>query len=511
MNKKIKIITLLIIGFLISLLSNNVYAASASISAGKTTLEPGESTAITLSVSQAEAWALNVNTTGGTLSGNRGFSDAMGGEVSQTIGSLTFSAQEEGTYTVSATGQITGSDLVKKPTSISVVITVKAPVTPPIEQPSNNGEKPSNNNNGGTTTKPNNNTTTNKPQETKKSSNSRLSSLRIAEGILTPEFDSKTSEYTINVPNETTKLSIEAITDDSKASAKITGNDELQVGENTIEITVTAEDGSTSTYTIKAVRADAQLGLQSLNIFYIDENGEKIQIDLNPAYEAGLFEYTLKELSHKINNLIIEAVATRENAKIEITGHENLKTGENIITIRVIDNIPEEETETTEEGVEAEQPQLEEKIYTIKVNKEAEPVVAPLTTMQKIKNWFNGAGIWFSDNFSKIQTVALIVTTTLFVGLTVYYAKDYKNYKKLVEQLAEINKTNLMEKANFALNGEEKIGDSSIENAEEIVKTVEQEIEEKNETTSENTLLDKFLRSNEEGRTKSEKGRRFKK
>lgn len=502
MKNTIKILMLSILMLILLSLITSVNAASARISASKSSVTAGESVTITVNVNAA-SWSISV---GGALSGRMtGYNeDGVNQNASK---SFSLNTSTPGTYTVTMSGDVTDetSDYAT-PVSDSVIVTVTEPA--PVEP---EPEKPSNNNNGGTTTKPNNNTTTNKPQETKKSSNSRLSSLRIAEGILTPEFDSKTREYTINVPNETTKLSIEAITDDSKASAKITGNDELQIGENTIEITVTAEDGSTSTYTIKAVRADAQLGLQSLNIFYIDENGEKIQIDLNPAYEVGLFEYTLKELSHKINNLIIEAVATRENAKIEITGHENLKTGENIITIRVIDNIPEEETETTEEGVEPEQPQLEEKIYTIKVNKEAEPVVAPLTTMQKIKNWFNGAGIWFSDNFSKIQTVALIVTTTLFVGLTVYYAKDYKNYKKLVEQLAEINKTNLMEKANFALNGEEKIGDSSIENAEEIVKTVEPEIEEKNETTSENTLLDKFLRANEQEKTKSEKGRRFKK
>lgn len=502
MKNTIKILMLSVLILILLSLITCVNAASASISASKSSATVGENVTITVNVNAA-SWSISVE---GAVKGRMtGYNeDGVNQNASK---SFTLNTSTPGTYKVIMSGDVTDetSEYSTK-VSDSVTVTVTEPV--PVEP---EPEKPSNSNNGGTTTKPNNNTTTNKPQETKKSSNSRLSSLRIAEGVLTPEFDSKTSEYTINVPNETTKLSIEAITDDSKASAKITGNDELQIGENTIEITVTAEDGSTSTYTIKAVRADAQLGLQSLNIFYIDENGEKIQIDLNPAYEVGLFEYTLKELSHKINNLIIEAVATRENAKIEITGHENLKTGENIITIRVIDNIPAEETETTEEGVEAEQPQLEEKIYTIKVNKEAEPVVAPLTTMQKIKNWFNGAGIWFSDNFSKIQTVALIVTTTLFVGLTVYYAKDYKNYKKLVEQLAEINKTNLMEKANFALNGEEKIGDSSIENAEEIVKTVEPEIEEKNETTSENTLLDKFLRSNEEGRTKSEKGRRFKK
>lgn len=475
---------------------------AASISASPNPAEVGKSVTITVSVPNVNTVDLTATVSGAGTSGTIRLVDgSMTGEARTFSKSITVTPTSAGTISVAISG---GSNAVLNgqyvDVSASTNITVKEPVSAPKpEQP----EKPSNN--GNTTTKPNNNNTTTKPTETKKSSNSRLDTLKIAEGILTPEFDSKTREYTINVPNEVTKLSIEAITDDSKASAKITGNDELQIGENTIEIIVTAEDGSTSTYTIKAIRADTELGLQSLNVFYIDENGEKVQIDLNPVYEVGLFEYTLKAISYKIDNLIVEAIATRENAKIEIIGHEKLKTGENIITIKVISN--EEQTEEPSEDEEGDIAQPEEKVYTIKVNKEAEPVVAPLTTMQKIKNWFSGAGVWFSNNFSKIQTVALIVSTTLFVGLTVYYVRDYKNYKKLVEQLAEINKTNLMEKANFAVNGEEKSG------------TIEDDVTEENETTevlneNKNTLnenLDKFFRTDERDRTKQEKGRRFKK
>ena len=498
MNKKaLKIIIgigmFVIISLIMTTISN---AASLGISA-PSTVSPGETFTVTITLNNG-AGPVSASVSNGA----GGFSDWL------ENGSSSFSctAGSSGSVTISASGTVgdfsTGND---EKVSASKSITIKQP--DPIPEP------PPSNNNGGTTSKPNNNTnnnTTEKPTETKKSNNSRLGTLKIAEGILTPEFDSKINEYTINVPNEVTKLSIEAILEDSKASIKITGNEELKIGENLIEVIVTAEDGSTNTYSIRTIRADAELGLQSLNIFYIDENGEKIQLELNPIYTIGMLEYTLKELSYKIDSLIIEAIATRENAKIEIMGHENLKTGENIITIKVIDNTELEETEETENEVTPK----EEKVYIIKVSKESEPVVAPLTTMQKIKNWFSGAGIWISDNLTKIQAVALIIATTLFIGLTVYFMQDYKNYKKLVAQLAEINKTNLMEKANFALNGEEKITETNSENEEEKIEIKHiEEKDEKSETLNENknTLLDKFMKQDEEGKSKPERGRRFKK
>ena len=47
------------------------------------------------------------------------------------------------------------------------------------------------------------------------------------------------------------------------------------MGENLIEIIVTAEDSSTDKYTIKAIRAKQELSLQTLSIYYVNENGEK--------------------------------------------------------------------------------------------------------------------------------------------------------------------------------------------------------------------------------------------
>lgn len=509
MKKTIKILILTIIMLTGISLLTSVNAATASISANKTNVTVGESVTITVNVNAA-AWSISV---GGAVSGRvTGYNDD--GVNQSASKQFTLNTSSAGTYTVNMSGDVTDeSSDYSTPVSGSVTVTVNAPTTPEPPSGGSNQGNSGGTSNGGNTSKPNTNT---KPEDDEKSSNSKLNSLEIAEGAITPEFSSSTREYQMaNVPNEITKLSIAAVPADSKATVKIVGNDELKVGENEIEIIVTAEDGSKTTYKVKVIREEATIGLQSLNIFYTDENGEKIPLELSPIFALGTLEYTLKDLSYKIDKLMVEAVATRENVKIEIIGNENLKAGENIITIKVI-AVMEVETEGETDTVPP-----EEKIYTIKVIKEEEPVVTPLTTKQKIQNWFKGVQVWVSENVNKIMAVLLIISTTLIIGLTFYFAYDYKHYQNLLEELASINKTNLMEKANYAVNGEEGIQEQKqeekdkIESAEEIIKPVEP-LKEESEVFDDrsgriNEALDKFIKVDEQGKNKIEKGKRFKK
>lgn len=63
-------------------------------------------------------------------------------------------------------------------------------------------------------------------------------------------FDKNTLEYSIKVKSDVTSLDIKAIAEDSKASVEITGNEKFKKGNNTVLITVKAEDGSTREYKI---------------------------------------------------------------------------------------------------------------------------------------------------------------------------------------------------------------------------------------------------------------------
>ena len=481
MNKKIlkSIIIIGIIGIITLILTNTSDAASLSVKASKSSVSPGESFTVTVTLSDA-AGPVSATVSGGSGSLAKEW-------LENSSKSFTCTAGSSGTVTITASGTVgdfaTGNDVtVRNSTSVTIVVPTPQPEPTPTPKPSNNT---SNNNSSGNSS--NNNTST----TPKKSDNSNLSSIQIAEGVISPEFSKTVKEYTINVPYEVTKLSIAATPEHSKGTVTINGNDELKVGENLIEIIVTAEDSSTDKYTIKAIRAKQELSLQTLSIYYVNENGEKVELKLEPQFSFDVYSYSVNDiLAHTIQSLSVEAKANAENAKVEIVGNDELKSGTNEITIKI--------SVTDEAGLE------EQKTYTIKVQKEEEPVVVELTTMQKVQNFFGGFGSgitkWVSSNFDKIITGMLLISTSAFVGLTIYFAFDYKNYQKLLAKLASYNKENLMERANVALKPE----NSTVEEV--------QNIEEKEDKKAK---LEEFIKNDkdeqeEKAKIKTARGKRFK-
>lgn len=479
MNKKIlkSIIIIGIIGIITLILTNTSDAASLSVKASKSSVSPGESFTVTVTLSDA-AGPVSATVSGGSGSLAKEW-------LENSSKSFTCTAGSSGTVTITASGTVgdfaTGNDVtVRNSTSVTIVVPTPQPEPTPAPKPSNNT---SNNNSSGNSS--NNNTS----KTVKKSDNSNLSSIQIAEGVISPEFSKTVKEYTVNVPYEVTKLSIAATPEHSKGTVTINGNDELKVGENLIEIIVTAEDSSTDKYTIKTIRAKQELSLQTLSIYYVNGNGEKVELKLDPQFSFDVYSYAVNDiLAHTIQSLSVEAKANAENAKVEIVGNDELKSGTNEITIKV--------SVTDEAGLE------EQKTYTIKVQKEEEPVVVELTTIQKIQNFFGGFGSgttkWISSNFDKIITGMLLISTSAFVGLTIYFACDYKNYQKLLAKLASYNKENLMERANVALKSE----NSTVEEV--------QNIEEKEDKKAK---LEEFIKNDEQeekAKIKTARGKRFK-
>ena len=118
-----------------------------------------------------------------------------------------------------------------------------------------NSNKDNKDNSGSNTGNDNNANKDNENKEEKKSSNASLGSLVISAGMLSPEFSAATKDYTATVDYSCSSLAVTANPADSKASVtSVTGNDSLEVGENTVSVVVTAEDGSTSTYNIVVTR-----------------------------------------------------------------------------------------------------------------------------------------------------------------------------------------------------------------------------------------------------------------
>ena len=455
----------------ISTVSN---AASLSITTSKSSVAPGEVFTATITLNGG-AGPISASVQNGSGSATQ-FLDNGSMSVSCTAGS-------SGTVTVSASGTVgdytTEADVY---VSNSKGVTIVEPVAETPKQETQTTNKQTQ-----TTQKNNNsNNTTKKTETPTKSSDSKLATLEVAEGTLSPEFDSSTTEYQITVPNDITKLTINATPSNSKATIAINGNEELQEGENVVEVVVTAENGNTTTYKMTTIRELPELNLKTLDLYYINEDGKKVKLVLEPEFQPDIYDYKIKEeLLYTISSINVESIATREDAEIEITGNEKLQEGKNTITIKV--------SLTSEEG------DIEERIYKVIVNKEKEPVVVPLTTAQKIQLLFSNIGSWTTNNFDKLLSILLLISTTAFVGLTIYFIYDYNNYKKIMEKLAEVNKANLKEKANVALNVEDANTEEEEETSNEVDNAEEaEEIEE-----------DQDHKSNVENHRKRRRGRRF--
>lgn len=90
-----------------------------------------------------------------------------------------------------------------------------------------------------------------------RNSNTALVSLGVSAGTLSPAFDPAVTEYTVDLPSKTTTLTVTAEASDSRTTVAGTGEIAVQTGENVIEVTTTAENGDTRTYTIRATVAQA--------------------------------------------------------------------------------------------------------------------------------------------------------------------------------------------------------------------------------------------------------------
>ncbi len=91
-----------------------------------------------------------------------------------------------------------------------------------------------------------------------KSSNNWLRGLSVDGYSLTPTFAADTTDYSLIVDNDVTGIDVSASAADTNASVSGRGSHELSVGDNKINIIVTAEDGTTKTYTISVVRKKAE-------------------------------------------------------------------------------------------------------------------------------------------------------------------------------------------------------------------------------------------------------------
>ena len=169
---------------------------------------------------------------------------------------------------------------------------------------------------------------TEKPEE---SNEKNLKSLTIdGDYELTPKFNKDVTEYSLSVGSDVESIKINAEAVDDNAKVEIIGNDKLLEGENTIEVKVTAEDGTVRTYKINITKGEeivsTDFGLSELSV-----SG----YTLTPNFSTNVYEYKLDIEDETVTRLDVNANSTVEGATVDIAGNNNLKLGENIITILV--------------------------------------------------------------------------------------------------------------------------------------------------------------------------------
>ena len=163
-----------------------------------------------------------------------------------------------------------------------------------------------------------------------KNNNPMLKDIKIDGNEIEPTFEMFTTEYIVQVPEETTQIQIEAIPDDENANVEIIGNTEnLEIGRNEIEIKVTAEDGiATQSYYIFVTRGNNQNTNANLKSLVIANT------ELAPTFDSNNINYAV-EYPKDLEQLEIEAVPEDEEATVNIIGNENLTEITQTIEVQV--------------------------------------------------------------------------------------------------------------------------------------------------------------------------------
>ena len=169
----------------------------------------------------------------------------------------------------------------------------------------------------------------------------------MSQGTLTPAFAAGTTSYTDSVANSVTSMTVTPTLADATATITVNGTAvasgaasqaiNLNVGNNTITVVVTAQDGSTTkTYTITVNRApSSNADLSSLTVS---------QGTLTPAFAAGTTSYT-DSVANSVTSMTVTPTLADATATITVNGTAvasgsasqaiNLNVGSNTITVVV--------------------------------------------------------------------------------------------------------------------------------------------------------------------------------
>lgn len=188
------------------------------------------------------------------------------------------------------------------------------------------------------------------------STNNNLSSLNASVGTFDIAFDKDVTVYTLTVPYDTKTVILSGSLADVNSTVDGLIEYTLDGDKTTANITVTAEDGSIKVYTVYIVKeAKPETVVTPVTYYYSSNNYLKtLEIDgYEMTFDKETNEYKIT-VKGDVSSLEIKAIPEDNRARVEITGNEKFKKGNNVVTITV----------TAEDGSTRE--------YKINVNKEAD-------------------------------------------------------------------------------------------------------------------------------------------
>lgn len=147
------------------------------------------------------------------------------------------------------------------------------------------------------------------------SSNCNLSVLTVSNATLSPAFSAGVTSYQVSVPYSTASLKLSATAADSKASVSINNPTLTPAATTTVSVTVTAENGATKTYSIKAARAQDPNYVKSNNA-----NLGALSVDgfmLSPTFAADTDRYYVW-LPYEVDSIAVKASADHSLASATV-------------------------------------------------------------------------------------------------------------------------------------------------------------------------------------------------
>jgi len=148
-----------------------------------------------------------------------------------------------------------------------------------------------------------------------KNSNTYLSSIQLSVGSI--NFNKEVKEYVISIGSDVSFITVNAKAEVATSKVSVSGNTNLVAGKNTIEIQVTAEDGSVGKYIITANKEESLSN--NTKLMSISINGEQIA-----NFNSSITNYSYKT---KAKSVSVEVIPEDSNASFNISDTNNLKDG----------------------------------------------------------------------------------------------------------------------------------------------------------------------------------------